>query len=55
MADFLDIHPEEKLYLSEAQIAHLKVKHNIESFKVQEPLCFDVYNKKSSLMVIVLR
>ena len=35
-----------ELYLSEAQIAHLKVKHNIASFFVEEPLCFDVYNKK---------
>lgn len=49
MADFLDINPEKKLYLSDAQIAHLKVKHNIDSFKVQAPLCFDVYNKKIKL------
>ena len=46
MADFLDMKPEAKLYLSPEQIAHLKMKHNIESFKVQAPLCFDVYNKK---------
>ena len=46
MADFLDYNPERKLYLSEEQIAHLKVKHNIESFVVETPLCFDVYNKK---------
>ena len=48
MADFLD--PEgyvpESMYLSDEQIAHLKVKHNIESFIVDKPLCFDVYNKK---------
>ena len=24
----------------------MKVKHNIPSFVVKEPLCFDVYNKK---------
>lgn len=46
MADFLDYSPEKSLYLSDEQIAHLKVKHNIESFVVKTPLCFDVYNKK---------
>ena len=46
MADFLDINPEKKLYLSDAQIEHLKEKHNIDSFVVDTPLCFDVYNKK---------
>jgi DNA (cytosine-5)-methyltransferase 1 len=46
MADFLDDVPDETLYLSDAQIAHLKVKHNIDSFVVKTPLCFDVYNKK---------
>lgn len=44
--DFLDENPPKELYLSDAQIEHLKFKHNIESFKVDEPLCFDVYNKK---------
>lgn len=44
--DFLDANPPEYLYLSDEQIAHLKVKHNIPSFMVEEPLCFDVYNKK---------
>lgn len=46
MADFLDYNPEQYLYLSQAQIAHLREKHNIESFAVETPLCFDVYNKK---------
>lgn len=46
MADFLDMNPDPSLYLSQEQIAHLKVKHNIESFVVDTPLCFDVYNKK---------
>lgn len=48
LGDFLD-KPElvdQNLYLSDAQIAHLKVKHNIDSFVVDTPLCFDVYNKK---------
>ena len=48
MADFLD--PEgfvpKELYLSDKQIDHLKEKHNIDSFIVDTPLCFDVYNKK---------
>jgi len=44
--DFLDQDPPKELYLSEAQIEHLKVKHHIDSFVVEEPLCFDVYNKK---------
>lgn len=46
--DFLD--PEDlipkEMYLSDEQIQHLKFKHKIDSFKVKEPLCFDVYNKK---------
>ena len=46
MADFLDEKPVANIYLSDAQIAHLKVKHNIDSFVVDTPLCFDVYNKK---------
>lgn len=48
MADFLD--PEgyvpKEMYLSEKQIEHLKEKHNIPSFKVNTPLCLDIYNKK---------
>lgn len=46
MADFLDYAPESYLYLTQEQIAHLREKHNIESFVVETPLCFDVYNKK---------
>ena len=48
MADFLDPkgYVPESMYLSEKQIEHLKEKHNIESFKVDRALCFDVYNKK---------
>lgn len=48
MADFLD--PEgyvpKEMYLSKKQIDHLKVKHSIPSFKVDTPLCLDIYNKK---------
>lgn len=46
MADFLDFKPDKSLYLSDAQIEHLKEKHHIDSFVVDTPLCFDVYNKK---------
>lgn len=46
IGDFLDDEPEANLYLSDAQIEHLKEKHMIDSFKVDTPLCFDVYNKK---------
>ena len=46
IADFLDFDPLKSLYLSDAQIEHLKEKHHIESFVVNTPLCFDVYNKK---------
>ena len=46
IADFLDFKPLKTLYLSDAQIEHLKEKHHIESFVVDTPLCFDVYNKK---------
>lgn len=48
IADFLD--PEgfvpKEMYLSKEQIEHLKKKHSIDSFMVDKPLCFDVYNKK---------
>ena len=48
LGDFLDApeNLEPRLYLSQAQIEHLKEKHHIESFVVDRPLCFDVYNKK---------
>ena len=46
LGDFLDANPPQELYLSQAQIEHLKEKHHIDSFVVNEPLCFDVYNKK---------
>ena len=48
LADFLDpinLIPD-NMYLSDAQIAHLKVKHNIDNFFVDTPLCLDIYNKK---------
>lgn len=46
IGEFLDFTPDSSLYLSDDQISHLKIKHNIDSFVVDVPLCFDVYNKK---------
>jgi DNA-cytosine methyltransferase len=48
LKDFLDDKKDvpKEMYLSDKQIAHLKSKHGIKSFIVNEPLCFDVYNKK---------
>lgn len=46
IGEFLDFTPDISLYLSDDQISHLKIKHNIDSFVVDVPLCFDVYNKK---------
>lgn len=48
MADFLDPtgYVPKGMYLSDKQIKHLKEKHFIDSFIVDKPLCFDVYNKK---------
>jgi DNA (cytosine-5)-methyltransferase 1 len=43
--DFLDKKVDESLYLNEDQINRLIELHNID-FNVNEPLCFDVYNKK---------
>ncbi|MBQ7640858.1 MAG: DNA (cytosine-5-)-methyltransferase [Acholeplasmatales bacterium] len=48
LGDFLD--PDgfvpAQMYLSDKQIEHLREKHNIDTFEVDRPLCFDVYNKK---------
>lgn len=46
LKDFLDKNPEEELYRSEAQINRLHKVHNVVKFDVEEPLCFDIYNKK---------
>lgn len=48
LADFLDPqgYVPKNLYLSQKQVEHLKDKHNITSFFVDTPLCFDVYNKR---------
>ena len=48
LRDFLDPSNKvpQKLYLTEKQIEHLKVIHKIDSFIVDEPLCFDAYNRR---------
>ena len=43
--NFLDKKIDENLYLSKKQIDRLIEIHNVD-FNVNEPLCFDVYNKK---------
>lgn len=46
LKDFLDKKPDEELYRSQKQIDRIKELHNIELFDVQEPLCYDYYNRK---------
>lgn len=44
--DVLDFEPDEKLYLNERRVAHLKEKHGFKSLAVDQPYCIDLYNKK---------
>lgn len=46
LKDFLDEHPDESLYRSPKQMAHIHEIHNNEPFDVPEPLCYDYYNRK---------
>lgn len=46
LKDFLDKKPEEFLYLSDAQIKRLKEFYGFPPFKVKEPSCLDLYNRK---------
>jgi DNA (cytosine-5)-methyltransferase 1 len=43
--NFLDIKPDENLWLNDSQINRLIEKHNVD-LNVNEPLCLDIYNKK---------
>ena len=54
LKDFLDKHPKEELYRSEAQVARIKELHNIERFDVKEPLCYDYYNRKLRMDAICM-
>ena len=46
LKDFLDEHPDDSLYLNEKQIKRLKDFYGFPSFKVKEPSCLDLYNRK---------
>ena len=46
LKDFLDKNPDPSLYLSSAQIKRLKDFYGFPSFKVKEPSCLDLYNRK---------
>lgn len=44
--DFLDKNVDEELYRSKQQVDRIKELHNIDKFDVNEPLCYDYYNRK---------
>lgn len=44
--DFLDKNPDLELYRSQQQIDRIKELHHIDKFDVEEPLCYDYYNRK---------
>lgn len=46
LADFLDKNPSQDLYKSQKQIARIHEIHHNEKFDVEEPLCYDIYNRK---------
>jgi DNA (cytosine-5)-methyltransferase 1 len=46
LKDFLDPNPEEELYRTQKQIDRIKELHNIPLFDVEEPLCYDYYNRR---------
>lgn len=46
LADFLDKSPTPDLYKSQKQIARIHEIHHNDIFDVDEPLCYDIYNRK---------
>jgi DNA (cytosine-5)-methyltransferase 1 len=44
--DFLDVNVSEELYRSKSQIDRIKELHKVSEFDVDEPLCYDYYNRK---------
>lgn len=44
--DFLDTDPDSELYRTQKQIDRIKELHNIDLFDVNEPLCYDYYNRR---------
>ena len=46
LADFLDKNPSPDLYKTQKQIARIHEIHHNAIFDVDEPLCYDIYNRK---------
>lgn len=46
LRDFLDEHPAQELYKTQKQIARIHEIHHNDVFDVEEPLCYDIYNRK---------
>lgn len=46
LADFLDPNPAPELYKTQRQIARIHEIHHNDVFDVDEPLCYDIYNRK---------
>jgi len=46
LADFLDPNPAHELYKTQRQINRIHEIHHNEVFDVDEPLCYDIYNRK---------
>ncbi|MBR1558347.1 MAG: DNA (cytosine-5-)-methyltransferase [Prevotella sp.] len=46
LADFLDSNPAPELYKTQRQIARIHEIHHNDVFDVDEPLCYDIYNRK---------
>ncbi|MDB4225361.1 DNA cytosine methyltransferase [Flavobacteriaceae bacterium] len=49
LKDFLDRDIDEELYRSKAQVDRIKHLHSVDQFQVEEPLCYDYYNRKLRL------
>lgn len=57
LKDFVDKEPDKSLYLSQKQIQRLKDFYGIPSFVVDEPSCFDLYNRnirKDGISITIL-
>ena len=46
LADFLDENPASELYKTQSQIDRIHEIHHNDVFDVEEPLCYDIYNRK---------
>lgn len=46
LADFLDENPAQELYKTQRQIDRIHEIHHNDVFDVEEPLCYDIYNRK---------